>query len=64
MNNLSAGVDGGDAAVWARLDDAKKLYEAYLEVNSTASLSTLCTSVTNHVEVREEFPPLTLALYR
>lgn len=51
--------------VWDQLEDAKKLYQNYLDINSTASaLSALTPSVTHQIEVKEDFPPLTLALYR
>ncbi|CAJ3418799.1 Uncharacterised protein [Burkholderia pseudomallei] len=54
-----------DSDVWGHLEDAKKLYDSYLQINSTASpLSALTPSVTHEIEIKEDFPPLTLALYR
>ncbi|MGN4070540.1 hypothetical protein [Burkholderia gladioli] len=51
--------------VWDKLEDAKKLYQNYLAINATASaLSTLTPSVTHEIDLKEDFPPLTLALYR
>ncbi|MBB5506713.1 hypothetical protein [Paraburkholderia atlantica] len=64
MNNQPTTAHGGEATVWAQLDDAKKLYEAYLQVNATSTLMDTFSTVSSHVQVSEEFPPLTLTLYR
>lgn len=56
-------VAGSEDAVWTKLSEAKTLYEAYLNVNATADISALCSSVTSEIQLKEPPPPLTLAFY-
>ncbi|WP_150567892.1 hypothetical protein [Pandoraea morbifera] len=55
---------GSDAAVWASLDEAKKLYQSYLDVTETSNWTWDANGVSSSIDVQADFPPLSLSTYR